>query len=246
MKKATTLVMTALLLAGCGAPAYVMEGDVYAGLPPVSIGAHDVGGHDGDRPERPSAAPERPAPAQPDTSKKVVSLNTNATTIQLLPQRSQTLRGTVTYSDGTRDSNMEWSSSDQTVVTVNSTTGEVTGIRPGNATIQGRAGADLHRFINIPVMVREGTVEDVVATVVAARDTIAVGDTLQLEAQLQNSASQSHLNGRWTSSNQQVAYVNEHGLVTGRRPGQVTITFASDTKSSVKGRVTLTVEDPTP
>lgn len=240
MKKAMTLVTTALLLAGCGAP-YVGE-VYYVPHPPKSFGDEPaIAG----APASPAASPaqEPAATPQPD-ARKVVSLTTSAIVVNLLMQRSQTLNGTVTYSDGTRDGNVEWSSSDQTIVSVNSTTGEVTGVRPGNATIQARAGNDQRRFMNIPVTVRQGIVEDVYATVIAPQDTVAIGDTVQLEARITNSSSQAHFNGRWSSSNQQVAYVNEQGLVTGRRPGKVTITFVSDQKASVTGQVTLTVADP--
>lgn len=244
MCKANYWVMVALLLSGCGAPAYLVDETVYAGMPPlmpVETGARA----DGRPPEAPAASPEAPVGPQNTVPKNVVHVTASASVVQLLPQHTQTLRGTVTYTDGTRDSNVTYSSSDQTIVTVNPTTGEVTGVRPGAATIQVRAGADLQRFLNIPVMVREGIVEDVVATVVAPRSNLAVGETLQLEARVMDSASQAHLNGRWTSSNHQVAYVNDFGLVTARRPGQVTISFASEQDATVAGRVTLTVEDPT-
>lgn len=243
MNKAHSLTALALLLAGCGAPAYMME-DVYFGHAPerVEHGGFDAADRGRGALGKPDAGASS-APAAPGT-KQVVHVKASATMVQLLPQHTQTLHGTVTYTDGTQDGNIAWSSSDQTIVTVNPTTGEVSGVRPGNATIQARAGNDYMRFLNIPVTVRHAVVEDVVAVIEAPQAPLKIGDSFQLEAHLTNSSSQAHLNGHWSSSNQQVAYVNDTGLVTGRRPGTVTITYASDQKASVSARVALTVVDP--
>jgi uncharacterized protein YjdB len=130
-------------------------------------------------------------------------------------------------------------------VQVNPTTGDISGVAPGTATIYARSNSDPdNKFAIINVTVKEGVVQDLSASVDPATSTLSIGDTVQLNASITNSSTATHPNGSWSTSNQQVAFVNDTGLVSARKAGKATITFQSDQNSTVRGSATITVTDP--
>src|SRR2546422_5814550 len=119
-----------------------------------------------------------------------------------------------------------WASSNTAVATVN-TTGLVTGVAEGQATItatsEGQSGTAA-----LTVVVPVASV-----TVTPAPATVAIGQTVQLTATPKD-ANGNVLTGRvviWASDNTAVATVSSTGLVTGVTQGQATITATSETKS---------------
>lgn len=168
-----------------------------------------------------------------------LSVSTDSMVIQV--KKTQQVQATVTYADGSKDGNVDWSSTDSTIVSVNPTTGVISGIAPGVATIQAKSASNPSLFANVTVTVKPGQVNDVLANVTPSTSAIAVGATVQLSASIQNSNGQQSPNGSWASSNSTVAAVNGTGLVTGVKPGTATITFTSDLDSTVKGTATVTV-----
>ena len=127
-----------------------------------------------------------------------------------------------------------WSSSNTAVATVNSS-GLVTGVAAGSATItatsEGKSGTATITVTNVPVAS---------VTVNPATASIQTGSTQQLSAVTKDSAGNT-LTGRvvtWSSSNSSVASVNSSGLVTGVTAGSATITATSEGKS---GTATITV-----
>lgn len=103
-------------------------------------------------------------------------------------------------------------------------TGLVTGLTPGNATIaatsEGVSGTAVLTVLPPPV----ATVQ-----VTLALSTIMVGSTTQASATLKD-ATGSTLGGRtvtWSSSNQAVATVSSAGIVSGVAAGTAVITAAS-------------------
>jgi hypothetical protein len=249
MKNALSLTLAALTLslAGCGAPAYLMD-DPYlvsatAGMGPYTGMAADRpsrGSHDSAPDASQSPRTERPLNAD----KGVARLSASTGNMVILEGRTQKLGADVFYTDGTHDASVLMTSSDPTIATVNATTGEVSGVRPGLATIQVRAQNDPARAINVQVTVRQGVVQDVLSQVTPGSASLLPGDTLQLKAAIVNSSSQAHPNGTWSSSNQQVAFVNDLGLVTARKPGRATIAFRSDQNATVTASATIVVADP--
>src|SRR2546422_2243884 len=126
-----------------------------------------------------------------------------------------------------------WASSNTAVATVN-TTGLVTGVAEGQATItatsEGQSGTAA-----LTVVVPVASV-----TVTLAPATVAIGQTVQLTATPKD-ANGNVLTGRvvtWASDNTAVATVSSTGLVTGVAQGQATITATSETKS---GTAAITV-----
>ncbi len=120
-----------------------------------------------------------------------------------------------------------WASDDPAVATVSST-GLVTGVAQGEATITARSetksGTAAITVIRMPVAS---------VTVTPATPTVLLGQTLSLGATPKD-ANGNVLNGRvvtWASDNTAVATVSSTGLVTGVAQGQATITATSETKS---------------
>src|SRR6266699_1844702 len=120
-----------------------------------------------------------------------------------------------------------WGSGDTTVARV-STSGLVTGVAQGSATItatsEGKTSTAAITVTTVPV-----------ASVAVSPTTasIEVGQTVQLAAMPKDSAGAA-LTGRtvtWTSSNTSVATVSSSGLVTGSGAGTATITATSEGKT---------------
>lgn len=173
--------------------------------------------------------------------KGAVRLTVSTDSMVMSAGKVQQAQGTVTYVDGSKDSNIAWSSSDSTIVTVNND-GRIQGVKAGVATVQAKAVADPARFANITVTVKAGVIDDVLARITPkGTQAIAVGGTVQLSATVQNSAGALGPNGTWRSSNVTVAKVSPSGLVTGVQPGKVTITFTSDADVTVKATTEVTV-----
>jgi trimeric autotransporter adhesin len=127
-----------------------------------------------------------------------------------------------------------WTSSDESVAVVSSS-GRVSGIKIGTATItassEGKSGT-------ATVTVTAAPVASVNVTPPTA--SVTVGQSTTLTAQTLD-ANGNALTGRtvaWTSSNTGIATVSEAGVVTGVAPGSATITATSENKS---GTATVTV-----
>jgi uncharacterized protein YjdB len=121
-----------------------------------------------------------------------------------------------------------WLSSDGSIATVN-TSGVVTALAPGAAIItassEGKSAVATITVSLVPV---------VSVVVTPASNTLVVGQTTQLTAQLKDEAG-SILTGRaitWTTNSPTVATVTSEGLVTGVGAGTATITAASEGRSA--------------
>ena len=232
LNKSTSLIalIAASMISGCaiaGAGAGILQG-----MP------------NGAAPVQPSASGS-PGVAQPQNgtsaNKPAVTVVTNTDSMVITVRKTAKVTGTVTYADGTKDNNIALSSTDGTIVAVNPTTGEISGVKEGVATVQVKAASDPTKFANVTVTVKEGVVEDLAAVIEPSKATIGIGETVQLDASITNSSTKTTPNGTWSSSNQQVAFVNDSGLVTGRKAGKVTISFKSDLNSTVSAKATVTV-----
>jgi trimeric autotransporter adhesin len=129
---------------------------------------------------------------------------------------------------------VNWQSGAPAVATVSSS-GVVTGVAPGVAAIL--ATVDGVTAIST-VTVRLPPVAQIVLS--PLNGAIDMGAALQLTAVLRDAAGTT-LTGRtvvWTSSNEQVAFVNSTGLVVGFRIGTATITITSE---GISASTTVTV-----
>ncbi len=153
--------------------------------------------------------------------------------------RNFTLTATTLAADSTalKGRVVTWTTGSPSVATV-STTGVVTAITPGVATItatsEGIKGTA--RITVIPVPIAS-------IVVLPSRDSVLTGTTLRLSADALDSAG-TVLGGRtitWRTSRATVATVDATGLVTGVAPGTATITATAEGKS---GTSALTVVTP--
>ena len=135
-----------------------------------------------------------------------------------------------------------WATSNASVATV-STTGRVTGVTAGSATItatsEGKSGTSAITVTNVPVAS---------VTVTPTSATLVAGSTLQLTATLKDALG-NPLGGRvvtWSTDAPAVAAVTGTGLVTGLGIGGVTITATSEGQSGTSAVTVSLVNDSTP
>ena len=136
---------------------------------------------------------------------------------------------------------VQWSSANIGIVTVDQT-GRITGVAPGGpvavtATIEGQSAAAQVSVALVPVST---------VTVAPPAATIAAGTTQQFTATIRDELGNA-LAGRavnWTSSDPLIASVNAStGLVTGNKPGAITLTATSEGRSGT-AQVTVNIGAP--
>lgn len=143
------------------------------------------------------------------------------------------LRATVTDAAGNvlPDRQVFWNTSDAAIATVDGN-GIVTARAPGSAQVAASAGG---RSAFAAITVLPTAVASVV--VVPSHANVTVGGSMQLRAQTLD-AGGVNLPGRsvmWASSDENVATVDDAGLVTARLPGAATITATSEGKTGSTG-----------
>lgn len=133
-----------------------------------------------------------------------------------------------------------WVSSNESVATVN-TIGEVTPVSEGNATIT-FVSNDGNFTDTSSITVTDNQIALTSVEVTPANQTIELGDNLQLTVNLTPSNT-TDTQGNWTSSNNNVAYINNsfNGLVVANDVGTATITYTSN--GGVTGSTDVTVVD---
>ena len=143
----------------------------------------------------------------------------------------------------TADQSVVWSSSDDSVASVN-TTGLVTGVKVGTVKIIATSSVDANVRQEFALIIEEKeevyvAPESITISVAGNAISLKAGENLELTAVvLPQGASQAVT---WSSSDETVATVRR-GTVTGLKEGSVTITATSDENENVKQSVTLTVE----
>lgn len=229
--KLSTLVLAAAVLGGCAiAGAGVLNGAIPTGTNGATPGA--------------SASPGAAVAGNKGSAGKAVDrVDVSQPTMRIEAKKSVKAQATVSYLDGSKDNDIQWSTKDATIVNVNATTGEVIGQKAGTATIYARAAADPdNKFAIINVTVAQAATEDLYVEVSPKKKTIAPKTTAQLKASATDSNSETSPNGSWKSSNPKVAAVNASGVVTGLTPGEATITFTSDLNPEISDEATITVK----
>lgn len=171
-----------------------------------------------------------------------VAVDKNAETIKV--GATIPLSATVTYEDATTDSKVSWSSSDETVATVDAN-GVVTGKKEGTATITATTkGKDAN---GQPLAANcEITVEKEPVTAIAldkSEITVAVG--YPADAALKATVTPDNATYKgvvWSSSDNNIATVDANGLVTGVSAGTATITAKSADNEQITAQCAVTVQ----
>ena len=135
----------------------------------------------------------------------------------------------------TTNKTVTWSSSDPSVVEVNSSTGEITAKKNGEATITATTVNNKKGTCKIKVITSSSGVK-----LSTPRNNILIGTTVQLIATVEPSTvTNSDL--KWKSSDNSIATVNGYGLVTARGNGSVIITATTVDGSNKSGTITIDV-----
>lgn len=181
------------------------------------------------------------ADVQNATNALVAALTVSATVVEINQgeemelgvHKSATLKATVTPSNTT--DTMVWSSVDDSIVSVNATTGEITGVAEGetNVTVTVGAASDTIKIIVKPIAATAVSIKNGEAISLEARASV------QLEAELTPAGATDTVS--WCVADQSIATVDENGLLTGKTVGQTTVTAtAGNVSDTIKVTVTET------
>lgn len=133
--------------------------------------------------------------------------------------------------DGVTKDNLVWSSSDETIATVDSN-GNITPLKEGNVVITVKTSDGKYSTTcNVTISLTNKEVESVSIT---GSNEVTVGSTVVLSANF-NPADATDKSVTWSSSNPSIATVDSNGNVKGLKPGTVTITVTTaNGKTSTK------------
>lgn len=136
--------------------------------------------------------------------------------------------------DNATDKTVTWSSSDTSIATVSSS-GVVTGVKAGTATITAKAGGKS----DTKTITVEAASVVVTSVSISGASSVKVGKTITLTATV-NPENATDKTVTWTSTDTSVATVSESGVVTGKKAGSTTIKASAGGKSGTK---TITVNE---
>ncbi|MDE5877409.1 MAG: Ig-like domain-containing protein, partial [Muribaculaceae bacterium] len=146
------------------------------------------------------------------------------------------LTATVEPEDAT-DKSLIWTSSDENIATVDEN-GLVTAVAKGEVTITVTSGSDEKISASCTLSVMEKTVPVTKVTLDRESAEVEEGATLQLTATVEpEDATDKSL--IWASSDEEIATVDENGLVTAVSKGEVTITVTTSNGLSTECTVTV-------
>ena len=173
--------------------------------------------------------------AQVTVKAKVIpvgGITLDKTNLELTEEDEATLVATVTPDNAT-DKNVTWSSSDQTVASVDQT-GKVKALKPGTATVTAKAG---DAEAKCQVTVKQKIIPVTSISMDITSKTIDIGETVQINAQaLPDNATDKTIT--WSTSDANIASVDKTGLVKGIAPGTAIITAKSgDVKATCEIKV---------
>lgn len=166
-----------------------------------------------------------------------VKINEAEDHLSMKVDETVTLTTTITPSDAT-DKNVKWTSSDDSVVSVNRT-GTLTAKKAGNVTITATCDG---RSTSISVAVIAIGVTDItIVNSKAIEQQLAVGDRIQIETYVapEEATDKSVV---YSSSNNAVATVSETGLIEAKSEGTAIITVSSLTNPEVKQTISVNVK----
>lgn len=154
-------------------------------------------------------------------SAPITNVSLNFSDLEIRKDSSQGLRATITPKETTDDKTLTWESSNPEVATVSST-GVVTARRPGNAIITVRTSNGLTDTCNITVISQITSVHLNLTAI-----TLDEGVSQTLRATINPSDTTDDKTLTWSSSNTNVATVDQEGNVTAVKEGTTTITVTT-------------------
>ena len=133
-----------------------------------------------------------------------------------------------------KQTQLVWTSSDPDIAMVNAG-GQITGKKAGKVTITAAAkdneavSASVEAEVRVPV--QSVKINEKNVTVAVGSKEEAAKTQLTVSIKPEGAYFQT---GVWTSSNEEIAEVNENGVVEGHKPGTVTISFTSDDPTATR------------
>ena len=170
-----------------------------------------------------------------ELSKKAVkSISLNKKSLNLVKNKTFTLKATITPSDGT-DATLTWKSSNKKVATVNSK-GVVKAVRPGKATITVTTANGKRATCKVTVSVKLKSFK-------FARKSYSVRKGKTITPKLTFSPKDAtNKEVTYKSSNTKVAVVNKNGKITAKKRGKVKITATSKENKKLKAECEVIVK----
>lgn len=169
----------------------------------------------------------------------VTSVSITPATLDLGANTSETLTATVLPNNAS-DKTVKWSSSNSSVASVHATTGEVTGINSGTATITATANDGSGKKATCAVTV---TFHKITALAISCRQPclINIGDSYELPVTV-TPTNASNKTLTWSTSNSSVVSITSTGKITAKAAGQATITAKAADGSNVTTTLTVNVD----
>ena len=180
-------------------------------------------------------------PPTPETP-TVTSVTVSPATATLDINGVQQLTATVVASPDDADKTVTWTSSAPSVATVSST-GLVTAVAQGTATITATSNLDNTKSGTCTVTVNAPATEILVTAIsIKSATTIQVGASETLSITYTPADANTGKAVNWTSSNNNIATVDNSGKVTGVAAGSATITATSTTDNNITASCAVTVQ----
>ena len=170
----------------------------------------------------------------------VTSVALGKTSLELAVDGTYTLTATVKPANASNTA-VTWSSSDETIAKVDST-GKVTAVKAGNATITATANSDTNIKASCTVTVSTANVAVTSVTLDKTSLDLAVNGTYTLTATVAP-ANASNKAVSWVSSNESIAKVEGEGKVTALKDGTATITVTAKDGSKKTASCKVTVSN---
>jgi len=169
---------------------------------------------------------------------RVANINLNKSVTSIVAGATETLTAIVLPANATNKA-VTWTSSDTNIATVD-TTGKVTAVSAGTATITATT-VDGNKTVGCIVTVKNPVVNVTSVSLNKTIDTLTVGGTDTLTATV-SPANSTNKNVTWTSSNNNIAAVDSAGKVTAVSAGTATI-IAVTTDGNKTASCTVTVNN---
>ncbi len=166
----------------------------------------------------------------------ITAVEVTPPTLTLEKNKTHTLNATVTPVDTTDNKTVTWSSSNENIVKVNATTGEITAVAAGKATVTATTANGIQDTCEVTV-----TVPITGITLDQQVLNIERGNTATLQATITPNDTTESKTVTWKSGNEAVATVDQNGLVTAKGKGSAVITATASNGMEATCTVTVTV-----
>ena len=169
---------------------------------------------------------------------QVESITLNESSLTIGVNEGYQLSATVLPAEAAQG--VTWSSSDSETVSVDSSTGYITGLRPGNATITATATDGSGVSASCEVTVTVPLVESITLNYTDLM--LIIGEGALLEATIEPEYASQEVS--WESSDQNIVQVDDYGNITAMSPGEATITATATDDSGISASCHITVNQP--